>query len=175
MPSREPSLPRRVILDCIRTIVRSLRISSREAERELGLTSAQLFVLQKLRRGDKLSINELAELTFTHQSSVSAVVAKLADQGLVKRSVSAKDARRIEVSLTPEGKAAIARAPEAAQARLLSSIALLPEPDQRKLADLLAKVTSTTDGAGAPPPLFFEDERPGQARTGRQNEGLNQL
>src|SRR5665213_199086 len=72
----------REILDSIRRIVRLLRVSSREAEREVGLSGAQLFVLRTLSEHKFLSVNELAERTHTHQSSVSVVVQVLVDKGL---------------------------------------------------------------------------------------------
>lgn len=64
------------ILDGIRSLVNRLRESSREAERRIGLTAAQLFVLQLLRASDDLSVNDLAARTYTHQSSVSVVVSR---------------------------------------------------------------------------------------------------
>ena len=72
----------REVLDAIRRIVQALRESSRAAEKGVGLSSAQLFVLQTLQETPGLSLNELAERTRTHQSSVSVVVTKLARQRL---------------------------------------------------------------------------------------------
>ena len=57
-------------LDGIRRILRDLRVSSRAAEQELGLSGAQLFVLQQLAQAPAESLNELANRTRTHQSSV---------------------------------------------------------------------------------------------------------
>ncbi len=62
------------MLDAIRRIVQALRESSRAAEKRVGLSGAQLFVLQTLGESPGLSLNELAERTRTHQSSVSVVV-----------------------------------------------------------------------------------------------------
>ena len=62
------------ILDSFRRIVRVLRESSRAAENSFGLSGAQLFVLQTLSRHPEVSLNELAEHTRTHQSTVSVVV-----------------------------------------------------------------------------------------------------
>src|SRR5688500_1533543 len=92
----------RAVLDSIRLIVQTLRISSRAAERDVGVSAAQLFVLTKLAAANKpLSVGELADRTLTHQSSVSVVVQKLEKQGLVARTRSQDDARRVELSLTP--------------------------------------------------------------------------
>jgi DNA-binding MarR family transcriptional regulator len=59
------------VLDAVRRIVQALRESSRQAERQVGLSGAQLFVLQKLAESPASSVNELAARTHTHQSSVS--------------------------------------------------------------------------------------------------------
>src|SRR5438105_15524255 len=50
----------RAVLDGIRAIVRALRESSRQAERVVGLSAAQLFVLQRLAGARALSLGELA-------------------------------------------------------------------------------------------------------------------
>lgn len=72
-------------LDAIRRILRVLRRSSRLSQREYGIGSPQLFVLQRLADSPASSIKELAERTYTHQSSVSVVVRRLVEQGLVVR------------------------------------------------------------------------------------------
>src|SRR5438034_4949060 len=94
-----------IVLDCVRRIVQTLRVSGRAAEQRVGLTGAQLFVLRQLAAAEgPLSVNELAERTFTHQSSVSVVVHKLETRGLVRRLRSPDDARRMQLSPTPAGK-----------------------------------------------------------------------
>src|ERR1019366_9428176 len=50
----------RTILDALRRIVRDLRLSSREAERDAGISGAQLFVLQALAGGRAASLGALA-------------------------------------------------------------------------------------------------------------------
>jgi tetratricopeptide (TPR) repeat protein len=64
----------------LREIVQALRESSRRAEQRLGISGAQLFVLEKLADAPSQSLNDLAARTFTHQSSVSTVVARLVEQ-----------------------------------------------------------------------------------------------
>ena len=108
----------RAVLDAIRRIVRLLRQSARAAERRTGMSAAQLFVFQQLRSaGGALTPGELAERTLTHQSSVSVVARRLVDGGLVKRQRSPADGRRVELSLTPAGRAAVRRRPRLAWPR----------------------------------------------------------
>src|SRR4051812_25495008 len=124
----------REILDSIRRLVRALRESSSAAEKAVGLSGAQLFVLQKLGDGRPLSVNELAERTLTHQSSVSVVVRKLCDQGLVARKPSPRDGRRVELTLTARGRRLLERAPGAAQDRLIEALGRLPARLRGQLA-----------------------------------------
>src|SRR5580704_14581929 len=81
-------------LDSMRRIVRALGISARTAERSVGVTGAQLLVLRMLDAHPAQSLNELAALTFTHQSTVSVVAERLMKSGFVTRSRSESDRRR---------------------------------------------------------------------------------
>jgi DNA-binding MarR family transcriptional regulator len=146
----------RAVLDAIRRIVRALREASRGAERAVGVSAAQLFVLQRLIGARALSVNELAERTLTHQSSVSVVVAKLARRGLVTRARAAEDARRVEVALTAAGRTLLERAPAAAQDRLIAALGLIGRPARRRLAVDLPALVSAMGGGDGHAPMFFE-------------------
>jgi DNA-binding MarR family transcriptional regulator len=145
------------IVDSIRRIVQVLRISSREAERTVGLTAAQLFVLQQLSGDNALSLNELASRTLTHQSSVSVVAQRLADRGLISRVRSKQDARRVELSLTAAGRRLIGRAPHAAQEHLLTAVRHLSPAPRRQLARLLEQLVHEMGLAAEMPMMFFEE------------------
>jgi DNA-binding MarR family transcriptional regulator len=147
----------REILDSIRRIVRALRDSSRATERSVGLSAAQLFVLQRLAGAPALSLNELAERTLTHQSSVSVVVAKLVKRGLVARTPSAADARRVEIALTRQGRALVERAPGAApQDRLIAGLVLIGDRRRRALAASLWQLVDAMALSEEQPSMFFE-------------------
>src|SRR5689334_15186059 len=90
-------------MNAVRSIVRAQRINTRAVELKMGISLAQLFVLQQLADRPADSLNELAERTATHQSSVSVVVRRLVERGLVSRTASANDRRRIEIEVTPAG------------------------------------------------------------------------
>lgn len=145
------------ILDAIRRIFRSLRESSRAAESKLGLSGARLLVLQSL-KNETLSINELAAKTQTHQSSVSVVVARLEEQGFIKRRISSEDARRSEIALTVKGAALLKKkSPQLAQERLFGAIGGLTPQQRKQLATLLTDVVHRAGFDDQPATLFFED------------------
>lgn len=157
----------RETLDAVRRIVQTLRASSRYAEQRVGLSAAQLFVLHKLAETPALSLNEVAERTRTHQSSVSTVVSRLVARGLVQRAQAQADGRRLELTLTPRGRRLVARAPEPAQESLIRSIERLPPGRRRLLASCLAELVSGMDAARAEVSMFFDDTRRGPAAAAR--------
>jgi DNA-binding MarR family transcriptional regulator len=143
-------------MDGIRRVVQALRVSSRGAEQRVGLSGAQLFVLQRLAGSPALSINELADATLTHQSSVSVVVRRLVERGLVRRGASGEDGRRVEVSLTARGRHLIERAPGAAQDRLIEGLRRMSTADCRTLAIQLQRLVRAMGLDDQPPAMFFE-------------------
>lgn len=148
-----------VVLDGLRRLVKTLREGSRAAEQSLGLSGAQLFVLQALAKSEGLSLSELAERTHTHQSSVSVVVTKLVGRKLVQRSRAADDARRLVLRLTARGVKVLERAPDATQDRLIAALGQLPAKERRALGQSLAKVADLMAVPERAPQMFFEDGR----------------
>src|SRR5205823_10479120 len=125
----------RRVMDSIRRIVQVLRVGARAAERDAGVSGAQLFVLERLAASDRpLSVNELAERTLTHQSSVSVVVRKLERRGLIERVVASEDARRVELSLTAAARKLLRKAPRATQDQILVALDEMSAADRRTLA-----------------------------------------
>lgn len=140
------------IVESLRVIVKAIRISGRDAERKLGVSGAQLHILQELHDRPAQSINQLAARTYTHQSSVSMVVARLVHARLATRSASSKDARKAAISLTPAGKAILSKSPTAAQGRILAALESMPHGEVQKLAESLQKLDellTRSDAGGA--------------------------
>ena len=146
-------------LRALRRLVRVLRLADRAAESRLGVSAAQLFVLERLAEGPVGSMAELAGRTLTDASSVSVVVQRLAERGLVVRAISHDDARRTALRLSASGKRLLTTAPNSPQADLLASLEHLSSVERRELERLLERVVR---GMGidetAPTPMFFEGE-----------------
>jgi DNA-binding MarR family transcriptional regulator len=162
----------RVALDAFRCIVQALR-ASRGGTRQTQLGSAQLFALQTIAEHPGASVNEVAALTFTHQSSVSVVIQRLVAQGLVAKVASSDDRRRQRLGATAKGRRVLGRAPAAAQGHLIAAIAALPAAERRAFAKSLSAVARLVSppGPARTPPMFFEEQpargrraAPGRAR-----------
>jgi len=146
------------ILDSIRRLVRMLRVSDRQAQAELGVSGAQLFVLTELAKTPSLSLNDLASRTLTDQSSVSVVVTRLVQAGLVTRDRDARDARRLVLNLTRSGQALLQHAPAVAQQRLMAVFERLSDDERRKFADTFEAIVEDVGGDDGPAPMLFEDD-----------------
>ena len=145
------------VLDSLRRIVRALRMTAHSLERELGISGAQLFVLQSLAAEPGCSIRRLSEHTLTDPSSVSVVVARLVARNLVARRPAKADARASELMLTPAGRRLLGRGPEPFQARLVRELRSLPRARLRRLSADLSAVVQRVGVHGGKAPMFFDD------------------
>jgi MarR family transcriptional regulator, organic hydroperoxide resistance regulator len=144
------------ILDAFRTLVHALQVGSRSSEERVGLTGAQLFVLEKLRNTVGMTVNELATATHTHQSTVSVVVSRLVEKELVSRVRSPMDARVQQLSITKKGISKLDRAPATVQEQLVSALKKLPTSERTQLALLLKHVLMNAGLSEIEPELFLE-------------------
>lgn len=151
-----------VVMDSLRAVVRALRISTRAIEKEIGISGAQLFVLQQLAEAPAKSVNELAERTSTHQSSVSTVVSRLVERGLARRSPSPDDGRRMEISISEQGRRLQETAPRTVQVTLQEALRRMDPAQVRALAEGLEALVREGGFADLPVPMFFEDDGAGE-------------
>ncbi len=146
------------ILDAIRRLVRHLRLADRAAQSDLGISGAQLFVLTELGKTPSLSLNDLAARTRTDQSSVSVVVSRLVDAGMISRDRDPRDARRLILNLTKKGSTLLLRAPAVAQEQMLAAIDALSPADRKRFADVFTSLVDALPAEPGPAPMLFEEE-----------------
>ncbi len=146
-------------MESLRRIVQALRQSALHSETVSGLTGAQALVLRTIGDHEGASVNDLAAATFTHQSTVSEVIAKLEARGLARRARSPEDGRKTAVTLTPEGRQILAASPPTANEKLMKAVTGLPPDTLAQLAATLHALTTAAGLTQAPARMFFEDDR----------------
>jgi len=161
-PISDLHLDARRVFDALRWIFRELRLAH-DPRGGGGLSAAQVFVLHVLKDQGPLGIGALAQATATDPSSVSVVVRKLQQKGLVGKAPDTGDRRRREVVLTAAGARLAQAAPSPVQQALLERMGRLEAGDLRALADLLEKVAPPA-ADGHPAPMFFQDGAAGGRR-----------
>jgi DNA-binding MarR family transcriptional regulator len=145
------------IMDSLRKMVQALRHSSSQCEEFSGLTGAQFFVLKQIELGNDLSMNELATLTYTHQSSVSEVVSKLEASKLVVRRKSQADGRRVEIRITKKGLEKLSSGFMTTQEKLMQAIKSFSPDKLSHLAALLNELLHTAGLSDQNATFFFEN------------------
>jgi DNA-binding MarR family transcriptional regulator len=145
-------------MNAVRSIVRAQRINTRAIELKMGISLAQLFVLQQLAERPADSLNDLAERTATHQSSVSVVVRRLVERSLVSRTPSLSDKRRIEISVTPTGRTLLEGAPTTVSMELIAALQRMGRGDRDTLAVLLERWMREANIDFTTPPMLGEED-----------------
>src|SRR5919197_1730081 len=161
-PARAGDLATARVMDALRRIVRALTASARR-DAGAGVSGAQRFVLREIAAAPGLSIGELATRTLARQSTVSEVVTRLVERGLVARRAGATDARQTVLTLTARGRRVAAGAERTAQEHLVAGLAQLSAAQRTTLAETLEIWLAAADLADVPATMFLEGGRAGRA------------
>lgn len=113
-----------------------------------GLTPSQQSALGMIDHRGPLSLGHLAKLEAVTPPTITRIVAKLEDQGLVTRTVDPDDRRIARVSITSTGRERMVETRERRNQWLATKLAEVPEDDAvaiRAAVDALERlVTATT-------------------------------
>lgn len=101
MAISKPFLP--AIRELVRTY-QAFEIHSARHLRTLNLTLSQFDIIATLGNTDGMSFKRLGEKTLITKGTLTGVVDRLTDKGLVRRMASSTDARSQIVQLTPAGE-----------------------------------------------------------------------
>ncbi|PZF77990.1 MarR family transcriptional regulator [Aestuariivirga litoralis] len=104
------------------------------------LTPTQWAALVKLAEFESLSQNLLGRETAMDAATIKGVVDRLLKRGFVKTAPDPEDGRRMRVSITREGVAAVARGVSAATAITAETLQPLDAAEQRALVELLRRI-----------------------------------
>jgi DNA-binding MarR family transcriptional regulator len=95
------------MLQVMWTLDHAMQVRSRRMARQLGVTGPQRLALRVLAAEQIASPGELARRLVLHKSTVTGIVARLEQRGLIERARRTDDGRRLALALTPGGRKAI--------------------------------------------------------------------
>mgnify|MGYP001245967807 CR=1 FL=1 len=72
---------------------------------KLGITYPQYLVLLVLWESDHQTVNDISKKLILNTNTVTPLLKRMETQGLISRIRSEKDERKVEIALTPKGKA----------------------------------------------------------------------
>ncbi len=142
----------------ISEVVNSIRLlqgvgqrQSQEFERKYRITGQQLGALRIVSLFPGISLRQLSERLYLHDSTVSGIVDRLQKRGYVRRERSTQDRRVVQMHVTTAGRRVIARTPLAGMGLLFHRIDELPARELRDILKglrLLLKMMQIKPGRG---------------------------
>jgi DNA-binding MarR family transcriptional regulator len=164
MSHKEPDALGYQVLRSIRRIVRQVSRYSRQVGRDTGLGVPQMLCLRAIEEAPahtEVTVAYVADIVHLSRSTISPMVEKLLQAGLVTRERSHVDRRRVHLGLTPAGRSKLASMPEPLEARFVARLADLPDDERSSILSALEQVVELMgaeeldaaplllDGAGA--------------------------
>jgi MarR family transcriptional regulator, organic hydroperoxide resistance regulator len=131
------------VADIVETLL-YLYTESRRVTKTLArakdLTGPQLSVLKGLEQIGVLSLSALSEQIHARNSTVTGIIDRMEQNGLVRRERSSEDRRVIQIRLTRKGLAIARETPLEPMTLLVSALASLGEDDTKALLRILRRV-----------------------------------
>jgi DNA-binding MarR family transcriptional regulator len=145
-------------MNALRRLVSALRTAGADANVEHAMSVAQCFALRVIGGRPGLTMSELAQQTLTTRSTISEIVVKLVNKGLVCRRVDPSDQRRIRLQLTAAGVVAFGSMGETLPERLVRALDSMTPAMRESLAALLEQWIESA-GLSREPPAMFDERR----------------
>jgi MarR family transcriptional regulator, organic hydroperoxide resistance regulator len=119
-------------------IAHGLESASKRMRAEVGVTGPQRLVVRLIGRYRVLSASELASLLHVHPSSLTGVLKRLENAGLLSRARDPSDGRRALLTLTKRGQALNDRRSGTVEASVQRALRALPKAQTRAARIVLA-------------------------------------
>ncbi|OLF71350.1 transcriptional regulator [Maricaulis sp. W15] len=133
------------ILVALRRITRAIDLQSKRLVKATGLTAPQLVVIDTLRKQGNLSPSAIARAVSLSQATITSILDRLTQAGLVERVKSDTDKRVVMARLTETGRTAGENAPELLQAGFLRAFRELQSWEQNMLIASLQRIAELMD------------------------------
>jgi len=133
------------VLRTFRLIFGSVRQHFRAVQDSCGISGSQLWILHEVNKTPGIGVSDLAARLSIHQSTGSLLVEKLVRAGLLRKTRSKSDQRRVGLQLSPRGQRCVKRAPGPPEGLLPEAIAGLSGAKARALLSSLQAVAAELD------------------------------
>lgn len=140
----ELSLPSETIFHSIESTIKAYRkfAQQRISEEIENLTIDQSIALIHLSKHPELRQNELAELLFKDNASLTRMINTMVKNGFIKRSMNEKDRRRFHLEITSHGKEVIEKLPKIISSNRAKALTKISQSELDQLNTTLKKIKS---------------------------------
>ncbi|MEE2693038.1 MAG: MarR family transcriptional regulator [Pseudomonadota bacterium] len=129
-------------LVALRRILRATELNARTLARSTGLTPSQLIVLNLVAHLGDATPTELARRASLTLATMTTLVDRLEDRGLITRRRDENDRRRMLIRITRAGKKTLDAAPDALQLRFQERFDALADWEQASLIAALERAAA---------------------------------
>lgn len=138
------------IVRSLRQIMRAVDIQSRRLSEEYGLTGPQLVTLREVRRSGRVAASTLARAVHLSGATMTGILRRLENRGLVSRSRGTTDRRTLKVELTDAGGDVVDRVPSPLQDTFRNELEKLEEWELIQILGTLKRVAFMMDATSIP-------------------------
>jgi len=143
-----PHNPTPDVLELLRVIWaldHALQSRSKAMTRALGVTGPQRFVLRVVGRHPGISSGELAGHLHLHPSTLTGVLQRLDDRGLLRRARDPGDGRRVRLVITAKGRRVLAKKALSIEGVVRGAIGREKAGDVVTALEVLKRITSALE------------------------------
>ncbi len=133
------------LLISLRRVIRAIDIHSRQLNKQSGLTGPQLMVMQNIAQFESPLAKDIAKEVALSAATVTTIIDRLESRGLVFRTRSEKDKRKVHISLSDSGKLLLSQSPKPLQDHFIRRYQNLEEWEQSQLLSAVERIASMMD------------------------------
>ncbi|HKI63589.1 MAG TPA: MarR family winged helix-turn-helix transcriptional regulator [Burkholderiales bacterium] len=131
------------VLRQFRIVLRAIKQHYQNVERSCGVSGAQLWTMERIAATHGLAPGDLARELAIHPSTASNLLLRLEGLKLVERRRGGVDHRRVQLYLTADGQAVLAKAPRPLKGVLQQALQDLPPASLASLHKYLEELAGT--------------------------------
>ena len=144
-PVEGPPDPVKEIIYQIRRLIQARELYTKELNKKYSVTAAQLNCVLALHESGPLPLSHIAKLIMVESSTVTGIIDRLEQKGLVERVRNSRDRRVITIKLTEAGTRLANNAPPPIQQKIMDGLKKLPKEDIERIVAALNMLTHMLD------------------------------
>ena len=133
------------IIYAIRRLMQGGELYTKEINKKYHVSAAQVNCLLALYENGPLPPSQIAKHMMVNSSTVTGIIDRLEQKGLVERMRISKDRRVITIQLTESGKRLAENAPPPIQQKIINGLKRLKDPEIDQIVKSLLILTSMLD------------------------------
>lgn len=158
MPQLEPNIPKpsrglragdasHDVLVALRRIIRAVDLQSKRVSKASGLTTPQVLILRAIRELGEVTSGRISDEVSLSQATVTTILDRLEQRGLIERYRSNNDRRIVHGRLTKAGRQALKNAPALLHERFIAMFSALDASEQQRTIETLESVAEMLGGS----------------------------